>query len=1632
MSSRKSSSNREDLSSSRYGERTPLRSLNNEILSTPSQRLKFKSQLSGDAMKMAMGGSPLCNSDPRLETHSSPADETQAGSGLGDVTFKSFICAGGEVEIAGSSVCTEGGLTLSEDAAADTTEAEDSAVSHSLMEPSCCDHVEHPYFSLDVEQPPSAGISAADVCEISSRTFSFCDVDNKEDAQDLQACHADCGEEKHVTLKSFVCYGGEVELSDTTKLHEETIPLPVTDFIDSSQHNNTHTINCSDCAQPCQAEHVDHPYCNSENGKAPDFTTSSETTLTELTLKPFNCTGAEVETSVCAEHIDETVPLPFTHTVSSCETYSNSVDPSVSAGDDGLQNNSDRLDNPHCTIKHNSINVSTNQEVFFCSSKAVGVEPMMESEGQDVAHEHSVVLLPAEDGKSDDNEVLEKLPPFQTQCGNSQPSDDSVSTSLTQDFIEGAESHLENNEVVGEPYLPVDTGCLLTNMSLKDVNNDKVKYEVQEIAEPSEDNASPSVVRGDESSDSSCLTASAGIPAHQEASEFLHYLVQECSTNEPPESSGGQDSALGSSTNNPAICMSTAKPMEDLHDFLKVLSECPSISSALQLGVLSPALKRASLSLQKAPGYLPQNRFLADKFALEGDKSLVSHVNPELSKLWTEQIESPMPHPLFNSTAVGCLSQPGSAMKQKEDSGKRFCALPQAEGVPLMPEAQLQQQLRQIAEFLILASGQMSAAGHSAPPTGSHSVCVGTSPAKLVDHSLNTSGTFVRSKELPVVDSCTETDPLVWNLSPGSLESLPRKELEQRLVSSLIMVEALAQQLTAARAQQGVSAGPAPSDLREKLVQTDHTELSQTTMYRDLYAEALSRISDLELDGSSLQNLIQSMQDTKTFMAALSGDTDAALSNMKEWRDIVREDHQNLASHYEHMKSLFEKSKEMQMRMTQKVKEVLHEREDMRTQMEEAFTAKDAAFCAMEQLRMHCAAEISALEKSVGSQKELLAALNQTYPEQVALNKTSSETLNAASDILSQTMEEHSSLMNELHSVRILLQKTAPILFLLNEKTAAALRERDEHRSARDRAVEDREQIEEELKETNLNLQSARQQIGDLTREVTILTSEINVLRQKLTEKEDETSQLERKVTELSATTSSTMASYTFLEQALIAETSKLEQSWKDIKQANERADQLEASLQESKERVCELTGALSQSEDHVAQLQTLTQSQSLQIQQLQDACAQLRGVQEMNEFLQMENELAQEQVAESERTLRMNLQALRERNIECEDLKEDFCKFQEENKNLCEELKTTRSAANAAQAELEEKMAQVVTEITLLHHTLRGVTNELHAALSDQKQDQKESEVLCSVERRRLSSSFVDSVMVALTAETGEDVRTDTSAASGPPVPQSEPLFSETSAFTLITAQASKTSLGAEEEQPCDVADLLSGLGDTASELVGALKSLQQRRDGQLHELHDIIRSLQAEQQTASSHHQAEVMELKHELNRLQNLAERGNQALQQKSLDEKTLTKLMADVQEAQEILNKRKTDNHVLQKEVVELRHTLQQSKVESQVLRDELRKSGGRSADAARYTEEKIQLVKEMERQKLKLQEAEQARFKLLERAKRHQIIHQTNMQKSETELQILNNMINKVRETLLSLPEVVKRCEQLQQLLEFIG
>ncbi|MEQ2167534.1 hypothetical protein GOODEAATRI_005073 [Goodea atripinnis] len=128
--------------------------------------------------------------------------------------------------------------------------------------------------------------------------------------------------------------------------------------------------------------------------------------------------------------------------------------------------------------------------------------------------------------------------------------------------------------------------------------------------------------------------------------------------------------------------------------------------------------------------------------------------------------------------------------------------------------------------------------------------------------------------------------------------------------------------------------------------------------------------------------------------------------------------------------------------------------------------------------------------------------------------------------------------------------------------------------------------------------------------------------------------------------------------------------------------------------------------------------------------------------------------MAESERTLRTNLQALRERNIECEDLKEEVCKLQ---------------------------------------------------------------------------------VMVALAAEKEEDVTPD--SPSDTSESQSETLFSETSAFSRVPAVIPKENSNAVQEgEQSSVAELLSGLGGTVTELISTLKLVHQCKDAKLQELHNTM----------------------------------------------------------------------------------------------------------------------------------------------------------------------------------------------------
>lgn len=117
---------------------------------------------------------------------------------------------------------------------------------------------------------------------------------------------------------------------------------------------------------------------------------------------------------------------------------------------------------------------------------------------------------------------------------------------------------------------------------------------------------------------------------------------------------------------------------------------------------------------------------------------------------------------------------------------------------------------------------------------------------------------------------------------------------------------------------------------------------------------------------------------------------------------------------------------------------------------------------AMDQLRAHCAKEISELERVVGSQQGLSAALDQTYQQlvtqtrhadlciysqlkkqnktmyclfsiQVSLNQAHEGTLKCAADALTTTMNEQSDLMKEVCPLHGFRRKSATVFSTIHE-----------------------------------------------------------------------------------------------------------------------------------------------------------------------------------------------------------------------------------------------------------------------------------------------------------------------------------------------------------------------------------------------------------------------------------------------------------------------------------------------------------------------------------------------------------------------------------------------------------------------
>ncbi|NXX35095.1 SPAG5 protein, partial [Nicator chloris] len=125
------------------------------------------------------------------------------------------------------------------------------------------------------------------------------------------------------------------------------------------------------------------------------------------------------------------------------------------------------------------------------------------------------------------------------------------------------------------------------------------------------------------------------------------------------------------------------------------------------------------------------------------------------------------------------------------------------------------------------------ATGTSMTPVLSMATSTFMTPRDMWEKSMNTS-----RESLPCAkDSAAETDSLLWHCPREQLKTLPRAELEGRLESTLIIIEALSLQLRDWQDRQRLWPGVGPAKQRDALTQTDTTHPEEEEIYWQLYLE---------------------------------------------------------------------------------------------------------------------------------------------------------------------------------------------------------------------------------------------------------------------------------------------------------------------------------------------------------------------------------------------------------------------------------------------------------------------------------------------------------------------------------------------------------------------------------------------------------------------------------------------------------------------------------------------------------------------------------------------------------------------------------------------------------------------------
>ncbi|KAM4701554.1 sperm-associated antigen 5 [Discoglossus pictus] len=873
-------------------------------------------------------------------------------------------------------------------------------------------------------------------------------------------------------------------------------------------------------------------------------------------------------------------------------------------------------------------------------------------------------------------------------------------------------------------------------------------------------------------------------------------------------------------------------------------------------------------------------------------------------------------------------------------------------------------------------------------PTSNTSAATWTTPIMLLNKSLNTSWDFAGKGEGNSKDNASETDSLLWNFSKESFHDASKEELMNRLEGALIVIEVLSRQLQGWQQGHPLNSFSRPSEQRETSTQTYVTYSNvEEQYYHNLYINTKLRLEAKHRSNEEEEQLKQMIRDANVTLDSHLAESASLISFAEKLYEIVQKDKADINQKMSQARTLLADHVTLLRKMEVKMEGNILQKEKMREQMESALCTKEAADQCLRDLELHYSTVIAQLQRDQESERQLCEAVRKTYEQQFSYNEVLVEFAKQAQTRCSKVEDAQSLVQAQCSQAKELMTQHWRLFEVMKKKTEIALLEHEAMKSERDRVFLENEKF------------------GDMTSKIDQLTVENTRLGSEMASLMEHLCKLETKIDQHKEENS---------EQAeeLAAKDSSLKLLEKELNEATIRGQEIRQENKQLSDALADVVPRLEQSLSATEQQKRAFQVQMQEMER--QHATQLAVYTESLEFLEQENSVCREQVAETESQLKTNLFALRERNLLCETQKDTIRDLQRVYEELQEELQNTKCEARDMLLKMGKEISDSSLEVSQIKASLLDMMEQMRGALQGEPVGSK-SVPQTPARHLALCNSIVGSVQ----KNQYEESKTESVRKGGS-------IFSETSAFCKVQPITSPTSGEVEESLP----EILRELSHMVSDFTASSSQVLETKAQEIQNLNKEISALKDELRNSRFENNSDIRHMKEEMEKLR---------LKNQTLDE-SLTSKQQCIRQLEEIVHQQEEkllqqlslekDREEMFREHSKLKRSVQMYENEAKILKEELAKN---CTEAARdWIQEKLLLHQDLTKLRLMLLDTENSKTEIVNRAMRHRNILEGNLTRSDMELRKLDDVLEKIRGILLSIPEVVSNCEQLRQVMEYLN